>query len=577
MGADSASKLEEMQGMAGTWDGEKRKVSKHAKHLLQLNNGVKIPVSNWKCQKCDLKENLWLNLTDGSILCGRKFFDGSGGNNHALQHYEEFKYPLAVKLGTITSTTADVFSYDEDEMVDDPFLSKHLAHFGINIAILEKTDKSMIEIEIYYNQRIGEWAIIQEADSKLIPLFGPEFTGLANLGNSCYLNSVMQVIFSIPDFQKRYYPPNNIFLNSPSDPAQDFNTQMAKLAYGLLSGDYSKPPKNSSEETINDQVGIKPTMFKNLLGKGHSEFSTKRQQDAHEFFYYLINLIERNHTDYEIPNPTDCFKFLIEEKIQCIQTQKVTDNTRVEYILPLQVPLDKAINLKEVEEYEARKKASPNEKLTPVPSRILLSSCFDCFTEPEIIDDFFSTALNRKTTVKKTSKLRTFPDYLMLQIKKFTLDDNWTPKKLDISLDVPDIIDLSHLRGTGQKAGEELFQEAETSNKNEKVNETDSCVFDSNHISSLRELGFSIDACKRALYNTNNSGVMVALNWLLTNQENPELNAPFNDTYNPQARSASDNFVPDTTSLEFLKSMGIETERAMNALKKTVKNLAHSI
>lgn len=49
-----------------------------------------------------MRENLWLNLTDGSILCGRRYFDGSGGNNHAVEHYRETNYPLAVKLGTIT-------------------------------------------------------------------------------------------------------------------------------------------------------------------------------------------------------------------------------------------------------------------------------------------------------------------------------------------------------------------------------------------------------------------------------------------------------------------------------------------
>lgn len=27
---------------------------------------------------------------------------GSGGNNHAVEYYEETKYPLAVKLGTIS-------------------------------------------------------------------------------------------------------------------------------------------------------------------------------------------------------------------------------------------------------------------------------------------------------------------------------------------------------------------------------------------------------------------------------------------------------------------------------------------
>lgn len=45
---------------------------------------------------------MWLNLTDGAVLCGKWFFDGSGGNGHALEHYRETNYPLAVKLDTIT-------------------------------------------------------------------------------------------------------------------------------------------------------------------------------------------------------------------------------------------------------------------------------------------------------------------------------------------------------------------------------------------------------------------------------------------------------------------------------------------
>uniref|UniRef100_A0A2C9KPM6 ubiquitinyl hydrolase 1 n=1 Tax=Biomphalaria glabrata TaxID=6526 RepID=A0A2C9KPM6_BIOGL len=111
---------------------------RYAENLQQLNNGKKIPPSGWKCEKCELTTNLWLNLTDGSILCGRRFFDGSGGNNHAVEHFQEVKYPLAVKLGTITATSGDVYSYVEDDMVEDPYLAKHLAHFGINVAALEK-------------------------------------------------------------------------------------------------------------------------------------------------------------------------------------------------------------------------------------------------------------------------------------------------------------------------------------------------------------------------------------------------------------------------------------------------------
>lgn len=58
--------------------------------------------SGWRCEVCDLQENIWMNLTDGKVLCGRRYFDGSGGNNHALLHFQETGYPLAVKLGTIT-------------------------------------------------------------------------------------------------------------------------------------------------------------------------------------------------------------------------------------------------------------------------------------------------------------------------------------------------------------------------------------------------------------------------------------------------------------------------------------------
>jgi Zn-finger in ubiquitin-hydrolases and other protein len=54
------------------------------------------------CQKCELKENLWLCLTCGSLGCGRQQFGGVGGNGHGLMHYEETKHPISVKLGTIT-------------------------------------------------------------------------------------------------------------------------------------------------------------------------------------------------------------------------------------------------------------------------------------------------------------------------------------------------------------------------------------------------------------------------------------------------------------------------------------------
>lgn len=99
-----------------------------------------------------------LNLSDGFIGGGRKFFDGSGGSNGALDHFNAEKekgnfYPLVVKLGTITAQGADVFSYapDEDDLVKDPLLAQHLQHWGIDSMRMEKTDKSMAEMEADFN------------------------------------------------------------------------------------------------------------------------------------------------------------------------------------------------------------------------------------------------------------------------------------------------------------------------------------------------------------------------------------------------------------------------------------------
>lgn len=59
------------------------------------------------------------------------------GTGSAMKHYEATgrKYPLVVKLGTITPHGADVYSYapEEDDMVLDPHLARHLAHWGIDM------------------------------------------------------------------------------------------------------------------------------------------------------------------------------------------------------------------------------------------------------------------------------------------------------------------------------------------------------------------------------------------------------------------------------------------------------------
>lgn len=565
MGAEDPLKAAEAAAMANTWEGEERKVSKYADSLKQLDNGRKIPPTGWKCEMCDLTSNLWLNLTDGSILCGRRFFDGSGGNNHAVDYYKKTGYPLAVKLGTITPEGADVYSYDEDDMVLDPHLDKHLAHFGINIRALEKTEKTMMELEIDINQKVGEWDVIQEAGSKLCPLYGPSYTGMRNLGNSCYLNSTMQVLFSIPDFEKRYT--TSSFESIPNDPTSDFTLQMTKLGNGLLSGDYSKPPVEGVDERLQPPSGIRPQMFKTLVGKGHPEFSTKRQQDAQEFFLHIINILEKNTRG--TVNPADCFKFQVEDRVQCTQSNKVKYASRSEYCLSLPIPMEATTNKDEVAMFEAKKLEAQGKILDPkeiVRPKIPMSACIESFAAFETVEDFYSSAIKGKTLAKKSTRLSTFPDYLMVHLKKFTIGDDWVPKKLDISVDVPDNLDLSSIRGRGLQSGEEeLPQEAEAP---QEVQLDESVVF------QLVEMGFPMEACKKAVFNTNNSGLESAMNWVMEHMEDPDFNSPF---VPPGSKPKSGSFVPSEEGVAMVMAMGFSRDQAVKALKNTDNNVERAV
>eukprot|EP00112_Aurelia_sp_Birch-Aquarium-sp1_P012383 Seg2604.5 transcript_id=Seg2604.5/GoldUCD/mRNA.D3Y31 product="Ubiquitin carboxyl-terminal hydrolase 5" protein_id=Seg2604.5/GoldUCD/D3Y31 len=563
-----------MQDNIASWEGEKRMVSKHADNLLQLANGVKVPPRGWKCSKCDLVDNLWMNLTDGTILCGRKYFDGSGGNNHAVEYYQETQYPLAVKLGTINPDGADVYSYDEDDMVEDPKLTQHLEHFGINISKMEKSDKTMTELEIEANLTLkAEWDTIQESGKKLKPLNGPGYTGMINLGNSCYMNSVMQVLFSTDEFKARYSSSTEeIYGPCNGNPAEDFEIQISKLAHGLLSGKYSPLINEENPDAEEPGRGIRPLMFKSLVGKGHAEFASNRQQDAQEYLLHVLSMISRQ---VRVTGKTDLrqsFAFEFEDRLQCVASRKVSYTKREDIAIMLPIPLEKTTNQAEFDAFEKRRKEAETSKQRIDPSEIVrpkisMASCLEAFAEADIIDNFHSTAINGLTQASRITRFATFPNYLVIQLRKFTVGDDWVPKKLDVSVDVPDELDISQLRGKGLQPGEE---ELPPSN----VTEPQEPAIDENVVRELAAMGFAFEGCRKAVYHTKNTGVESAMEWVLQHMGDPDFASPFQIA--PTSSNAS-KFTPNEEALVMIQSMGFAIPQATKALKATDNNLERAI
>jgi len=457
----------------------------HTKELIQQeplkDQG---PINLKHCSECDMTSNLWLCLTCGNLGCGRQQFGGGGGNGHGVKHTLESKghHSVAVKLGTIEPDgSADVYCYACDDARTDPDLVKHLSTFSIKVdENIRKTEKSMTELQVEQNMKF-DFSLTDE-NGKFKPVFGPGLTGFKNLGNSCYLASTLQSLFSLPNFQDRYL--TSFFTHTLNctrmDPANCFECQMSKIADGLLSGRYSKPasPQSQSQEVEDasghDEIprfqdGLKPSMFKNLVGKDHSEFSTMRQQDAGEFLFHLLEFIKRSSKkeNTESNSVTEgLFGFELEEKLQCTNCKGVRYKKQNQEGLSLPVPIrtkekESSSNM-EVDDggqIENKKKKEEKEEESFEPVELL--ECFTNLTEPQSIE-YSCSNCQEKTLALKSTRFRSFPQVLILNANRFQLE-NWVPRKVNVPLLFdPKEVDLSEFIGKGLQEGEkELPQDDE--------------------------------------------------------------------------------------------------------------------
>ncbi|KAH0570312.1 Ubiquitinyl hydrolase 1 [Spironucleus salmonicida] len=255
-------------------------------------------ITNLTCSKCDQKENIWMCLGCGEFSCGRKQYDGTGGNGHALEHFEATGHPVAVRITSLCQDVQEVYCYscDSEQKISFEILVEALKQFKLDsLMYLTKGIESSLETkELVQDKLINQISNFDSIKAKQLTAQQIAQTPLINFrntGNTCYANAVLNVLLHLNLLQLATVSPQ--ISQSYEETMMDLTTQANRILSLSESGN------------IRHDEDVKPHLSAFILSlQSHftSDENIGKQQDAAEFLDIFFNKFQNIEQKFLFPS-----------------------------------------------------------------------------------------------------------------------------------------------------------------------------------------------------------------------------------------------------------------------------------